>query len=384
MKIVLALVIAFCIVAGFMIIVICSPIPSPISLWDALVDPIEWRPHWTGATNGIVQFKGINSIATTPNGDIWVIADLYDNQQVIHYSPDFDKVSTYIVETYKGRGIPSRLFVTQDGTLWGVGFWYKGQRLDHDEPVLCRYDAVEDRFVRIVDMDGLLLTSVVRDIAEDHSGNFWIIQDETRAKAKDLGQSTSRFALFRYDPVMNKAVKVNLQGSLEGVGAVAVAPDGTLWVVGLLSTAIPGKRYNTILLQYDPVTDKVEIHVPPRGKNLGLLYFDHTSRLWTNTIGWLDLPLSGNPVWSDWLKPNVFLKEVILENSHIWWMAPNEIYETSNGQMWFPSEAGLVVYNRAQDKWRRVNDWITPVIEDRHHRLWTAINSQFYSYQLKR
>ena len=353
--------------------------------------PITWEPQLSDAQSQSIQFKISASIITMPNGDIWSIVE-QDGipKSLIRYNPDAKSLRTYTIETFTGRGLPFKLFVSKNGTLWGMEFQYEGQFTGgrHTDWMLYRYDAESDSFFRVYDTGRLLRGKFVMDATEDPQGNLWIV----------LEQEDLRRELIRYDPTSNEASKIDLDPklqelSVEKISRIASASDGSIWMMGEVRRSstvqqttpitLVAYRFAGTVLQFNPTTDTIKDYGAPLGGMFfrDRLYFDRSGNLWTSSIARLSFPKSSEPVWLPKVQPDAFVKE---EGDRTWWMDPFAIYQSSDGRLWFSSRAGLVMHDPQKNTWQRVNDWSSAVVEDEHGRLWTAANNQLYSFDLKR
>jgi len=323
----------------------------------------------------IVTAGGVD-LSTTPNGGSWLI----------RYNLVSGALVTYTVPV-GGMGVPDRLLVAQDGTLWGIGMEFAGSaeqarklQIEYaSKPrwLLSRYDAATDRFVEIHDADGLVQGDSAREIFQDKEGDLWLL---IHAGVHDN--------VVRYNPVTNQATQLPLEPqlanmSLHGIDHIVLAPDDSLWFTSQGTKAI---NWKVKVLRYDFNTEALQDYGYPLGEHSVLpnLYFDKAGRLWTTSTAWLDLQSSASPQWHFKTLPDVFLVDYIdpvKERHHFEWLEPDQIFESSDGMFWFSATAGLVKYDWQKDKWYLVGSVGSAVAEDRHGNIWTAWENQIYQYK---
>jgi ligand-binding sensor domain-containing protein len=360
----------------------------PIPMSEATPASSGWQPQWTAAQSRTFPFETSISLAITRDGDLWATAPASFDQtdqppekysQVLRYSPISGKIVTY-TNTFEGNlAYPRALHVSRQGTLWLLAWSWSDPRQGPLVPgnprgqVLWYYNPARDRFVPVQDANQVLRSFLTASLDEDPQGNLWFV----------MGADPGHPEVVRYNPGTNEAMRVagwRKDKAESTASSLACAPDGSVWIVG----------DQKMVVQYDPVSGAVTDRGMPPGDEEYVhgLYFDRTGRLWMTSIAWMDFPVGREPGWHAVVKPELFMREVHTsvrsDNPGRWeWTEPYEMYESSDGRMWFASLAGLIQYDSKKDEWQKSAPFQSAVVEDKNGYLWAAANSQFYRYQLK-
>jgi hypothetical protein len=283
-------------------------------------------------------------------------------------------LTTYSIQFEGYDFVPSQLFLSQDGTLWGFDHYDLGGNAPTGIGIpgdLSRYDAKNDRFEPAPDKDGILTGGGGSTlITEDAQGRLWLIID---------------WALFSFDPETRQAQRVLDEQRGYRLYSLIGAPDGSIWLAAY-RTDSPGDK--PVIVRYDPRTDEIEYHGPPLGvrehTTISSMYLDSVGRLWIDDLGWREVSPTGESVWYKLIRSPVFITNRMqgAGDREYAWTSPHQMYESSNGLFWFSSGAGLVRLNFQSGEWCLLTTLYTPVVEDDNHNLWIAGNRQLYKYRL--
>lgn len=346
-----------------------------------------WSPQLDNPSSYI---SGSRNIISMPNGQIWIS----DESSLVKYDPKSKNVTQYIVKTEKGLGIPLRLFVTSNGELWGFDFLYQGQsasdpaRVHEPEWILRQYNPQTDAFEEIRDPGNILYSPTYgrREIVEDKTGSFWILVHNMDAAKHPHRAVYSK--LIYYNRKTGHAEEINLEQEFKAlsldnyIGHIAIDPTGILWFS--VATPFVNETEQNVywkVVSYNPGTKEVSDFGYPIGAQYPeppMLFFDHNGKMWTSAIAWLDFPQFGKPTWTPITRPSELVTKAY-SPSGFSWEEPYYIYETSDGNYWIGSEAGLHVYNPHKNLWYRVDKFGQyRVVEDQQHQIWYAANGQIF------
>ena len=331
------------------------------------------------------SLDAVSSLVVRQGYEIWVST----NQAIYKYQTDIHEWKSYttIGNEYV---IPTHLYLASDGTLWGSGLRHLSQDARNKAlPLLSKYNENADQFEFVKDQDGLLQENnsirLISNFREDIKGDLWFIlyflEDGIGTKS----------ALYNIDPDSLK-VKQHFVAPLERSEFVNFAfdPNGKIWVIEF---GIKG----TQLVQYDPISGKMTPYsgqLPDNGipqdnlvrdpdfNNIRNLYLDRADRLWVDDIGWLDFTDKNNPMWYKIIRSSVFITSSSHPESQYGWTRPYFTYQSSNGQYWFSSQAGMVRLNPEKAEWCLFTTGSSPVVEDENGNLWIVVFGKLYKYKL--
>lgn len=330
-----------------------------------LLPPSEWRPQLSDEQIQQINLHTTRSIVAR-QGDIWFTA----NDLLACYQPNTQKLKTYVVEVdNESTFVPARLFVTQNGELWGIGGTLELHWSGRFSGILSRYDAVNDRFEAVVDSRGILTNTSNLQITEDAQGLLWLVIDKK---------------LFNFDPGTYEAQQILNSPPQYSFYDLVGAPDGTLW----LAVTLEESPYDIVILHYDPHTEKIVYHGSPpdvQDPYSVNLYVDRHNRLWVNDYGWREFTPEGEWIWYRVIRSPVFLTDRMegAGDFQYGWVRPYQTYESSNGQFWFSSAAGLVKLDPLSGEWNLVTTLTEPIVEDNNQNLWIGGARQLYKYSLE-
>jgi len=348
--------------------------PNARGFLTAIPPPAKWETQLTREQSATLG--RITSIVIRSNDEIWISST--GGNGVRRYKPTTHELFTYTVKVNDSEFAPSKIFLTKDGTLWGLGNSGVNGKLDAYfsgafRGFLSRYDAKADRFEPIMDTDNILTGLSVADVEEDTKGNLWLAFEN---------------GLVRYNPHTNNVNQMlnKEQGYL--FHNFAIAPNGTIW---LGARQAPSELER--LMHYDPNTGEIKSFgkygIPPEVNNrleFLTLYFDRAGRLWVNDYGWLENPSEyaeyGQATWYEIIQSPVFITDRYGGDVKYGWFRTDSIYEDTQGTFWFSSIAGLASFVPSSGEWCLVSTASGLIAEDNKHNLWFAGDGQIYKYQL--
>ncbi|MBN1874301.1 MAG: hypothetical protein JXA33_08715 [Anaerolineae bacterium] len=328
-----------------------------------------WEPQLSQRQRKTVMQEQAHSIVARSSDDIWVIASV---TAIVNYRPSIGKLYTYTIQVGGDEFVPRKLFLAQDGTLWGVGkpsyVQFKG--------FLSRYDATEDRFVAITDAQQMLFNDhrhSFETVAEDSQGHLWFAVNNT---------------LIRYNPTTEETERINTQDWGLAFTYFTIAADDTLWLSAASQTALDPKTYR--VYRYDPHTGSLQDYGTPPGAYADAyahnfnLAFDRSGRLWASDFGWLEFSTPDDWLWYQVIRSPVFIHDRIHgSEKQYYWSHPQPPYESSDGYFWFQSGAGVVRLDLEQGAWCLMTTVPGDFFEDEEHNLWLAGDGgQIYKYRL--
>ena len=347
-------------------------------------EPIEIRPQ------GDWQFEA--TLPETLNGIIPQIATRMNEVWVS--SLGVEKVFQYQTETHQWKSytsiggtsaIPRDLFVSRDGTLWGIGVVSLGDDWSTNLPMLSYYNDVTDQFEPVQDIDGLLVSSWVVSgippVSEDQEGLLWFFA----SKMGPEGAGDEAVSLYSFDPVDRKAEKrISMMNGFHYTTPV-VAPDGSIWFY---------HAQEGYLYRYSPDTGEARPYYGiPSFERIGSpinLFFDRDGRLWVDNKGWLDFSDPDNPTWYEMIPSTAFLTDqgafktddVEGPLSGYGFAPPIYISQSSNGWMWFTTLHGTIRLDLEKEEWCLFTNGGSPVLEDDQGYVWITVFDGLYKLRL--
>jgi hypothetical protein len=310
---------------------------------------------------------------------IWILPS--DVTKIFQYDMNTQEWKIYTtINNY--FAVPATLFITKDGTLWGIDTRTEDFASRDQFSLLSKYNEITDRFEFVKDTDSVLEnvspTSYPPYVAEDQNGLLWFFGSLPRDTDVNL---------YSFDPTSRKA-RINLtlsQPDWFPEPSLAIAKDGAIW----FANGGPKKQ----LVTYWPDTHQLKLYSGLPNLNeiggAGYLFFDRTGRLWLSNKGWLDFTNPNEPTWYEIIPSPVFLTD------HGWfpalgdglpsrygWVAPYEISQTSNGWLWFTTSTGTIRLDLEKEEWCLFTTGISPVAEDENGNLWIVVFGKLYKYRL--
>jgi sugar lactone lactonase YvrE len=298
--------------------------------------------------------------------------------EILIYRPDegeWDR-STIFADIEGTDVYVDSLYVTSDGSVWGVNRW--NTRLDQHSfdqvPVLSRYNDATGRFEYA---KGVLSIPIVEDIFDyfdwpiillDQEDVFWIF--------------IPKDAIYSYDTKTDKTRR-HVSISNTNVQEAVLAPDGNIYFQELSFFA---EIQRDEIYLFSPLSGEITPIVPPHehwpGGPIGV---DHLGNLWIGAIGYR----TPEGLWQ-LLHPD---PEGYIEN--YWkdprWATATFLLESTNGILWFykwtdaPGNEGLAWYDprTGEGCWFTTEAVFYSFLEDSHQNLWLLLDGNLYRYALE-
>jgi hypothetical protein len=297
------------------------------------------------------------------------------------YNTDNKEWESFSAETTYSSVYVGRLFIDQDGIIWGQNFYDGVHRrieisfLSKFNPVIGRFEIVwEAQRIPAASHYATLPTWVIVYFDDEHL--FWVI--------------VSGDGIYSYDTfsqMVERQVKIP---DIE-LKATARAEDGSIFI-----TSYPTVWYeNSIqeegirLFQFIPGNIQLESVPWPteRWPSFALMLADSSGRLWFDAVGWYDNDGSWQLIYPH--PTTYFWKAASRPNSYHSNPSAYVRMESSDGRIWFEKEArgqgdwqGLAWFNPETEK----GCWFTTeqgvVIEDAHRNVWLAVDGKLFRVAL--
>jgi hypothetical protein len=338
--------------------------------FDYSAQQIHPSPDWI-FQSALPGYDYASSIAYE-NDNIWVVAHKLNTTEpnstaILRYNIMTNEWKSYLSVGMSKVQHPT-LVASKNGIVWGFSSTLM------DEPsTLFRYDIIADKFNHVLDKEKLLSTKIkdITGFALDRDNNVWLTDPNG---LYELASSS-----------LELQIHVRASGS-ERFSKPVVSNNGDIWFLDY---------GNTRIMKYSPATEDIfhysghphldDDYSHEDFSQIITTYFDSEGKLWLDDRGWLDTNLKdidGGPLWFHIIRSGVFVDHSYVPDSKYVWGRPNSILESSNGMLWFSSNAGLVNLNLKNDKWCLL-PLSGPVIEDKEHYLWAFYSAGLYKHQLK-
>lgn len=350
-----------------------KPEPAELFYPNSHYMPSWWKP--ISVDVNFELFDGYKKIAVGENG-VWLVTDPYNG--IVYYDITTKKVAQYrILDSQNIQFDVTDLYLANNGTLWVA--------LSSTQPgggysALAQYRAEKDAFELVEDEEGLFIQSkeTLSDLSDKNLGE---LQDGRLVVL--LGR-----VIYLYDPITNQAA-VLLDS--EKIVSITVGANNDIWLV----TYFDG--YTSKLKKVNPKTGQlidygippglkkqVDTHFAELGQATRAIAVDEQGRIWVSFFDRLEPDQSGEYVWRSLELSPVFVNTYSPSWAYRW----ANVYETlvsSNGNIWFASDIGIVQYDTSSDSWClsarviRFSDY--PIAEGTDGSLWTVIGTQLYVLQ---
>jgi len=354
-------------------------IPKPLDEEPKGVPPLG---DWQTVSSLPESLEGYIARIATRAKEVWIAG--FDAEMVFRYHTDTSRWQAYS-SIDEVAAVPEDLYVSRDGTVWGIGVNAFGPESAPGLPLLSRYNETNDRFEFFPDVDGLLIgMGVLRNlppISEDKTGMLWFFA----SKIGPEGAGDEAVGLYSFDPVSRKAEKHTSMMSGYHYTTPVVAPDGLIWFYN-------GQEAS--LYTYSPATgENRAFHGIPSFERIGSpwnLFFDESGNLWADNKGWLDFSDPTDPVWYEIIPSAAFLTDhgafrtddVEGPRSRYGFTPPVYIYQSSNGWMWFTTLDGTIRLDPRKEEWCRFTNGSSTVVEDDEGNVWISVFDKLYKYEL--
>ena len=300
---------------------------------------------------------------------------------------DLHKETWGFYPTTKERQVnPQRLFILSTGEVWNYYDFTPVKPSLNSYPLLSRYDITTDKFEPIIDKQGILkLPRTILNIIEGKNGLIWILIKE---------DPNSLPSLFSFDPNSLDMEKHDIHVTY----TVFPRSDGKLWV--------PDWENHRLAL-YNPASHKIQYFdsintftqgngdnakIPFShliGENVAPSYLDRSNRLWFGYSGWLDISDTNDIDWYNIITPPelVSYADIIKPMYMISPLALRNIFQSSNGWMWFTTIDGIVRLkiqdNFQHGEWCKITNGHSKVTEDQQGNLWIIVFNKIYKYHIQ-
>lgn len=321
--------------------------------------PSDWRLQVSISP----QYAHLRALVNRNGNEIWILV----NQEIVKYLPELKTIKSYTkingIEAY-----PTTLFVSSDGTLWGIDHLssdYPGEYL----PILSRYNDKKDSFEFIDDIVGeigkQMSTGFSPPIIEDQNGLLWMILEDENGSA-----------LYSIDPTSLISERHFYSPDGEIIRSLAITNDGTIWIGG-------SQLYKYATTTKDLINKSGSLSwdkIMPSGEysNIDYLFVDNDGNLWLDDQGWLDFSDPVRPVWHKIVRSPLFIYDYNSPESQYGWLRPNFVFQDSNDIYWFTSSAGIVSVNSENGEWCKFTTGKSPVVEDSDNNLWIVVYGKLY------
>lgn len=326
---------------------------------NELPPPSEWELQ----VNVSPAYAQLRALVNRNGNEIWILV----NKEIVRYLPELKIIKAYT--TISGiEAYPTALFVSSDGTLWGIDHLssdYPGEYL----PVLSRYNDKNDSFEFVDDIVGdigkQMSTEFSPPIIEDHNGLLWMILEDENGSA-----------LYSFDPISLIAERHFYSPDGETIRSLAITHDGTIWIGGsqLYRYALATRE---LMNNFGSLSWNI---IMPGGENTNIenLLVDNDGNLWLDDQGWLDFSDHTRPVWHKIVRSPLFIYDYISPEDQYGWLRPDSVFQDSNNIYWFTSSGGIVNLDAQKGSWCKIISEKSPVIEDDQGNLWIAVLGNLY------
>jgi streptogramin lyase len=323
----------------------------------------------------------IKSLVFHPPNEIWIL--MY--KKLFRYRIDSRSWDEF--NTINGLNTtPSRLFVSKDGTLWGVDHSVYGEPKNAERiPFLSRFDEVTGQFVFVSDQDQILTSNLdIIDITEsvtNQNEEIWMLVVENLEQ--DILYKLISFdskSLHLTTHVTTEASRYSSTLVESKYGDLAITFDGVVWLADY------GKGQ---LFFYDPEIRRLDYfqgssnvindNSTAAQRFISYLYVDRKGNLWVDDRGWLDFSNSINPVWHKVIRSTVFISDSASPENKYVWSRPNQMFQSLDGSYWFSDyNVGIVNLDPNTGVWCKFTTGYSPITEDNLGNLWIVIYGKLY------
>ncbi len=291
-----------------------------------------------------------------------------------------------------GLDIVDRLFVSEDGAIWGRGRTSWGSELWPEErdlvgkPALSRYNETTQHFEHVQTTDEIPIgrmdtrdTNAIthwNEVLMDSRGVFWFF--------------VFKDAIYSYNPASQEVARHAELSEFDAIHQIALAPDGSIYFTSYGAQDVHYLQDGQIF-QFLPATGEIKpVEIPrQRWPPVAWILVDHSGRLWLDTFGWREPDGEWHrfhPQMSRFMRVNAFLD--------LWkyYWPPRVFLESSDGRLWFRIDrssdqraykTGIAWY----DPETREGCWFTSegtnIFEDGRQVLWLATAGKLYRYPLE-
>ncbi|MCP4288266.1 MAG: hypothetical protein GY792_28155 [Gammaproteobacteria bacterium] len=324
---------------------------------------------WEFQAESTTGLPFVSKLFFRTNTELWIESDgdaiykyLIDSKEWIPYKT----VGDYDIRI-------NNVFISnKDGAVWGYNHHTYQNIPKNQIPVLSRYDEPQDKFVPVLDVDGILtaenVTSLNQQPSVDADGIIWMV----------LSIDGQDF-IYSFNPSTLVAEEKALFSNSPWITGLTHAPDGNVWMIDY---------HNGQLLYYDVHTESIQIFTGiPDGevgisseeiKTIFVLFADSNERLWISDAGWLDFSNLNSIRWYKVIRSPVFVEKHLAPNGYYHWNHPDLIFQSSNNRYWFSSSAGVVMLDAENTNWCLITTGYSAVTEDTSGNIWMVVFDKVY------
>ena len=346
---------------------------APWELEVAFPDELMGNYHIGGLGIEVMFTRSVNQ-----NLEIWLARPMRylkeDIKSILIYRPEIKKWQ-YVADIVKGTDIfISKIYLTSDGTVWGLNTWGGDNTNPHRGPVLSKFNEQTQEFEFATGVLEIPFTYdqqfVNLEVILDPQDVFWFLL------AND--------GIYRYEPTIQKTTKqVNLQDIDAALATLSI--DGSIYFEDLtykkLILADPMFSIDEGMLhQFIPGTGElIQLDIPDEPWPQGKMYVTRTGQLWVGANGYRDI---ANGSWH-LLHPD---PDTYFDMG-FWAYSPSIMLESSNGLLWFNKytdyDNGTAWYNPGTGEGCMFTNIRTNIVEDSQQQLWMFADGKLYRYSLE-
>lgn len=300
--------------------------------------------------------------------DLWISYD----ETVVRYDIVTGKLSYYKVSgPIKDNFYFDDLFVTSDGNLWAVGI---DMSEDHHYTALAHYNPETDSVKVVADEDDLFRQAGINsndNLSNDHifgelpNGEVAIVIGG-RVYSYDLSTDTAKLL-----PGLDPRYKVE---------TIAVSNDGNIWFSEHTYDDLNIREFNMTthkVTDYGPALETID-DLAMNTTAVKTLMVDSQNRVWVAYFNRLDPDGEKGYVWKNLERSPLFIS-VYLPDLIYGWTGVSNLYEFSDGNIWFETGMGVIKLDTKTDQWC----WSSPhadsgIAEDQNGNLWIVADGQIY------
>lgn len=360
--------------------------PRTVTPRAPITVPAWWKPLLNAEQQA--QYENI-----TLNRKFYSAQDIlvYDNQiwiahanGLVRFNATHNEFKTYQIQVYSlPKYYSFAALYLQNGEIWAI--------LSSSESALAKYDSTKDEFLIIHDEDDLL--------SHGHGPTV-----DGKPLIGELSNGKLVFVLgweiFTYDPISQRAEKLlGLESGIR-VNTIAISKDDIVWFTTVNDHVIRSLNLETgKLVAYGGPPSLVRDEAMQTGlaqDSSKAIIVDSKGRVWVGYFDRLESDQNGNYQWYEVKRPTIFV-----DDTHIYdtfdravydykWTPVYSVAEFSDGNLWFVTGIGSVVYDKNEDYWCWSvpqpfwGDAFSPIAEDENGDIWMVDDETKQIYKLER
>ncbi len=299
-----------------------------------------------------------------------------DIKSVLIYQPALQEWQ-YVSDTIEGTDVfISGIFLTNDGTIWGINTWRGDNTSPNKGPVLSKFNEETRQFEFAPGILEISFTYEQRfinvEVIVDQQNKIWVF--------------VANDGIYYYDPISQTTSKqVDLPDI--ALSAPTLSADGSIYFADnnytKLTSSNPNFRiFEGMLYQFFPDTGElIQLEIPDEPwPTFWKMFMTQTGNLWLSAVGYKDLNDNRwNLAHPD---PDSFFENV----NRGAWVSPNLFLESSDGLLWFnkytDTYEGTAWYNPKTEEGCMFTNIPANIIEDSQQQLWMFADGKLYRYSL--